>query len=90
MTKRKRYKALNDLSEEERWERLTTSHTYADILDLWREFYHNALATEQERTMLKRLLKQELCNDCDKDRTYEEELERMNKLAKALKGNLDK
>lgn len=90
MTKRKRYKNFNDLTEEERWEKMTKTNTYADILDLWRDFYYNALTTDHERKMLKRLIKQDLCSNCNKERTYEEELERMNKLAKALKGDLDK
>lgn len=80
---------MNDLPPDERWDRLTTTKTYADILDVWRNFYHNALL-KHEREMLKTLLKQELCGECNKHRTYEEELERMNKLAKALKGDLDK
>lgn len=91
MTHRKRrYRPLNDLTDEERYERMTTTRTYADILDVWRDFWKNALDTPRERTMMKNLLKQELCDKCDKERTYEEELERMNRLAKALKGNLDK
>ena len=69
---------------------MTTTRTYADILDVWRDFWKNGLDTPDERKMMKKLLKQELCNKCDKERTYEEELERMNRLAKALKGNLDK
>lgn len=88
--RKRRYRPLNDLTDEERYERMTTTRTYADILDVWRDFWKNALDTPHERTMMKKLLKQELCNKCDKERTYEEELERMNRLAKALKGNLDK
>lgn len=87
MTKRKRYTPLNDMPDDERNARLTTTKTYAEILDIWRDFYHNALLTSQERDMMKRLLKQELCS-CDK--SYDEEIARMNRLAKALKGNLDK
>lgn len=88
--RKRRYKALNDLTDEERYERMTTTRTYADILDVWRDFWKNALDTPQERTMMKNLLTKQLCGKCDQERTYEEELERMNRLAKALKGNLDK
>ena len=90
MTNRKRYKALNDMPDQEGYKHMTKINTYADILDLWKEFYQNALKSEDERRMMKNLLKQEICDDCDKDRTYDEELARMNRLAKALKGNLDK
>jgi hypothetical protein len=89
-TKRKRYKPINDLPPEERWDRMTKVNTYADILDLWREFYHNALTTAHEREMIRTLLKQELCGSCDKEKSEEEQLQKMNRLAKALKGNLEK
>ena len=48
MTNRKRYKALNDMADAEGYKHMTKINTYADILDLWKEFYHNALKSEDE------------------------------------------
>ena len=94
MTRRKRY------NNERTWERepkeITIKmseirlKTYAEILDVWKEFWNQGLIDEAERKMLKTILKQELCS-CQQDRpTEEEELQRINKLANSLKGTLDK
>tara|TARA_R110001599_G_scaffold320294_1_gene530522 strand:- start:272 stop:502 length:231 start_codon:yes stop_codon:yes gene_type:complete len=66
----------------------TRQKTYAEILDVWREFYTQGLIDERERKMLKKLLRKDLCS-CNEP-TEEEELERINRLANSLKGTLDK
>ena len=86
--KRKRYKAMYGEMDEEMLKRVLRPKTYAEILDAWREFYTKGLIDEEERRLLKNLLRKELC-DCGEP-SEEEELKRINQLANALKGTLDK
>tara|TARA_R110000824_G_scaffold385293_2_gene579521 strand:- start:221 stop:514 length:294 start_codon:yes stop_codon:yes gene_type:complete len=94
MTTRKRYKNQRAWKSEPSKMEIKMSETrlktYAEILDVWKEFWNQGLIDEAERKMLKTILKQELCS-CQQDRpTEEEELQRINKLANSLKGTLDK
>jgi len=61
--------------------------TYASVLEKWKRFYTESLETQAERDKATDLLKHKLCN-CDN--SIDRELERMNRLAKAIKGDLDK
>ena len=61
--------------------------TFTQIYDVWRKFYTTDLKTTEERTKLKKMLRNSIC-DCDD--TFEKELKRMNQLAKATKGDLFK
>jgi len=87
---RKRYKTAYEDTEEEALLRATKETTYTMVMDAWREFYRIGLVNDTERKMLDRLIKNKYCEDCEDKDTYEDELKRMNDLAKALKGNLDK
>lgn len=87
---RKRYKPAYYDNQEESLARATKETTWASVMDAWREFYNSGLINDDERKMVKKLLSNKLCTPCDTNKTEREELERMNDLAKALKGNLDK
>tara|TARA_R110001606_G_C15377481_1_gene650084 strand:- start:2547 stop:2816 length:270 start_codon:yes stop_codon:yes gene_type:complete len=87
---RKRYKPAYYDTEEESLTRATKETTWASVMDAWREFYNTGLINDDERKMVKKLLSKKLCNPCDSNKTDQEELERMNDLARALKGNLNK
>ena len=60
---------------------------FAEIWEVWKVFYNETLQTNNERDIMRDILTDKLCS-CDKD--FDKELERMNKLAKATKGNLHK
>ena len=90
MTQRKQYKPAYDDTQQEALERATKESTYSTVMDAWREFYNTGLINDDERKMVKKLLSKKLCNPCDSNKTDQEELERMNDLARALKGNLNK
>ena len=90
MTQRKQYKPAYDDTQQEALERATKESTYTTVMDAWREFYTKGLINDKEREMAKKLLTNKLCKPCNEESTYEDELRRMNDLAKALKGNLDK
>ena len=87
---RKRYKPAYYDTEEESLTRATKETTWASVMHAWREFYNTGLINDDERKMVKKLLSKKLCNPCDSNKTDQEELERMNDLARALKGNLNK
>lgn len=87
---RKKYKPAYYDTEEESIARATKETTWTSVMDAWREFYNKGLINDDERKMVKKLLSKKLCNPCEDNKTDEEELERMNDLAKALKGNLNK
>ena len=90
MTQGKKYKPAYDDTQEEALERATKESTYTTVMDAWREFYTKGLISDREREMAKKLLTNKFCKPCNEESTYEDELRRMNDLAKALKGNLDK
>jgi len=60
---------------------------FTEIWEAWKLFYNETLQTNKERTIMRNMLTDKLCS-CDKD--FDKELEKMNRLAKATKGNLDK
>lgn len=60
--------------------------TFSEIMDKWRVFWNETLESERERNMMRRLLSQEFKEKAD----TEEELEKINNLARALKGDLEK
>lgn len=61
--------------------------SYAEIHDLWREFWVSTLQTREERNKMESMLKDALC-DCNAE--FDAQLDRMNKLAKATKGQNEK
>jgi len=87
---RKQYKSAYEDTQQEALARATKETTWASVMDAWREFYNKGLINDDERKMVKKLLSNKLCKPCDSKMTHEEELERMNDLARALKGNLNK
>ena len=60
--------------------------TFAQIMDKWREFWNETLESRREREMMRKLLKQQFSNKQSK----EGELDRIDKMARALRGNLKK
>ena len=60
--------------------------TFAQIMDKWREFWNETLEDSREREMMRKLLKQQFSNK----ESREGELERIDKMARALRGNLRK
>ena len=67
-------------------EEWATGATFAQIMDKWREFWNETLEDSREREMMRKLLKQQFSNK----ESREGELERIDKMARALRGNLRK
>lgn len=78
----------DDASEEEikALENWVKPATFADIMDKWRVFWGETLENKEEREMMSKLLKQQFSNKENR----EGELERVDKMARALRGNLQK
>lgn len=76
----------DDLSDQEKQElvNLTRASTFADIMDKWRVFWEETLESQREREMMRKLLRNQFQDD------PKDELVRINKMARALKGDLEK